>query len=510
MSFKSKTVIALLALLAISFSAFAADFLMGNSDRSGSRSIPAEAQGNLSKRNVVENGLQVTWTAATESWVAGAAVTSGKMVYVGDAAGYMYAFDRADGTLLWDTCVEAICPGPVPLFSGIIGSPLVKGENIYVGTLSGSLVALDAKTGDLLWTHTPLVSPPFFDFPLDSVWGGPIGVRDMIIYALAPNDEFGLPAFGRGAVLAVDAKTGDEVWRSVLISDADFDAGSSGAAVWNTTPTYSPELDLIFVGTGQDTNPAGGDVGSDTFFAINASDGSITWQTQVRTGDTWSAVLPFDPLNPTDTDIGDSPAVFKMNGRIMIAAGDKRGIFWVLDATNGSILNNAPDGLDLFGGVLPGPGLTGGFNLDSGYVKNGNDVKHFAVFADQTTSLQAILDDDVNFPDDVCTFQTTCPIFPDTGNLVILKGDGSGEVCRYVAPDTELFSPIHVGGMVFVRGAQDSTLYAIDFEDCSLIDSLAVPTGFSLGANLSISKGVIYTGGGFFGLPGLTAIEVAD
>ncbi len=84
------------------------------------------------------------------------------------------------------------------------------GDNIFAGTLSGSLVALKAKTGEVLWTHTPLVSPPVelfpgFELPLDSVWGGPISVRNMIVYALAPNDEFGLPAVGRGAVLAEDS-----------------------------------------------------------------------------------------------------------------------------------------------------------------------------------------------------------------------------------------------------------------------------------------------------------------
>ncbi len=505
MSSKFKTVIVILALSVISAAAAGADFQMGNVDRAGSRSIPAGAQGDLSKRNVLEHGLSVRWTAATDDSVTGAAVTSGKMVYIGDLSGHMYAFDSDDGSLLWKTCVEAACPNLFPPFSGIIGSPLIEGNTVYVGTLSGSLVALDAKTGTVLWTHTPLVASPVFGLPIDSVWGGPISVRNMIIYALAPNDEFGLPAFGRGAVLAVDAKTGAEVWRNVLISDADFAAGSSGAAVWNTTPTYSPELDLIFVGTGQDTNPAGGDVGSDSFFAINASDGSVAWQTQVRTGDTWNTFLPFDPLNPTDTDIGDSPAVFNMNGQIMVAAGDKRGIFWVLDATDGTILNNGGAGLDLFGGNLPGPGLTGGFNLDAGYVKNGNDVKHFAVFADQTTSLQVIVD---TFPGGVCTFQTTCPISPDTGNLVILEGDGSAEICRFSAPDTEIFSPIHIGGMVVVGGAQSGTLYVVDFDDCGLITSLPLPTGPSGGANLSISKGVIYIGGGFFGPSGLTAIEV--
>jgi hypothetical protein len=308
--------------------------------------------------------------------------------------------------------------------------------------------------------------------------------------------------------LAVNANTGSEVWRRPLISDDDFAAGSAGAAVWNTTPTYSPELDLIFVGTGQDTNPAGGDAGSDSFFAINASDGSIAWQTQVRTGDTWNATLPFDPLNPTDTDIGDSPAVFKVNGQLMVAAGDKRGIFWVLDAETGEILNNGGSGLDLFGGDLPGPGLTGGFNLDAGYIKEGNNVKHFAVFADQTTSLQFIVD---NFPNGTCIAfdpdnPAGCPIFPDTGNLVILEGDGSDEICRFIAPDTEIFSPIHIGGMVFVRGAQDGMLYVVDAANCTLISSLALtPSG---GANLSIGNGEIYTGGGYFGPPGLTAIEV--
>jgi outer membrane protein assembly factor BamB len=389
---------------------------------------------------------------------------------------------------------------------------LRKGNTVYVGTLSGSLVALDTKTGVVLWTHTPLVTPPAFGFlPLDSVWGGPISVRNMIVYALAPNDEFGLGVYARGAVLAVNANTGSEVWRRPLISDDDFAAGSAGAAVWNTTPTYSPELDLIFVSTGQDTNPAGGDAGSDSFFAINASDGSIEWQTQVRTGDTWHARLPFDPLNPTDTDIGDSPAVFELNDQLMVAAGDKRGIFWVLDAATGEPLNNGGAGHDLFGGVLPGPGLTGGFNLDAGYVKEGDDVKHFAAFADQTTSLQAILDDDVNFPDGTCiAFDPNnpagCPIFPDTGNLVILEGDGSDEICRFIAPDTEIFSPIHIGGMVFVRGAQDGTLYVVDFETCLPITSLLLAP--SSGAHISIADGAIYTGGGYFGPPGLTAIGV--
>ena len=53
-------------------------------------------------------------------------------------------------------------------------------------------------------------------------------------------------------------------------------------------------------------------------------------------------------------------------------------------------------------------------------------------------------------------------------------------------------------------------LHVVDFDDCSPIDTLAVPTGPSGGAAISISDGVIFTGGGFFGAPGLTAIGVGN
>lgn len=483
----------------------AKEFRMGNVDRSGSRSIPDGAEGPFTRHNVTTHGLRVRWSTATDAAVMGSPATFDGAVYVGDISGYVYAFDKDDGTLIWQTCVEASCPGPF-LFSGLIGSPLIKGKTVYIGTLSGSLVALDAADGSIKWTHTPVISPPFFNLSIDSIWGGPISVRNTIVYALAPNDEFGLPAYGRGAVIAVNAHTGVEVWRRPLISDADHLAGASGAGVWNTTPTYSPELDLVFVGTGQDTNPAGGEEGSDSFFAIDGLTGQVVWQTQVRTGDTWNYVLAYDPLNPTDTDIGDSPAVFKVRGRMYVAAGDKRGIFWVLDATDGTIVNNGGAGLDLFDGVLPGPGLTGGFNLDAGYLKTGNQLRHFTVFADQTTSLQNIVD---TFPGGVCYANISCPIAPDSGNLVVLSGDGTQELCRFSAPATQIFSPLQVAGMVVVRGAENPTIFVVDIDTCDLVASFGLDSGPSAGANLSFANGVIYTGGGLFGTPGLTAVEVA-
>jgi len=92
---------------------------------------------------------------------------------------------------------------------------------------------------------------------------------------------------------------------------------------------------------------------------------------------------------------------------------------------------------------------------------------------------------------------------------VILEGDGPGELCRFSAPATQLYSPIQVGGMVVVRGSDDATIYVIDFKDCSLVTSFVLPSGCSYGATLSFADGIFYTGGGAFAPPVLFALEVA-
>lgn len=511
---KNPNLLAALATLALATwviagtSAVAEDFTMGNANLEGSRSITDNDD--FTKEKVSKHGLEVKWTAVTDGFVTHSAVTSGKKVMVGDITGNMYAFDVADGSLIWKTCIESSCAVPAFPFAGIIGNPVVSGKNVYVGSLSGRLVALNIRTGDIVWTHTPSVNPLFFGLPLDSVWGGAIVVDDMIVYGLSPADQFGLGVYARGAVLAVNRHTGAELWRSVLVSDADFASGSSGAGFWSSAPTYSAELGLIYVGTGQDRNPAPGAAGSDSIFAISASDGTIVWQTQVRTTDTWNLTLPFDPLQPTDTDFAQSPSVFKVRGQTMVAAGDKRGVFWVMDAQSGTILNNGGAGLDMFDGELPGPGLTGGFNIDAGFVKHGNDVRHFAVFSDQSAALQDVVNMVPPWTNGVCFSQAVplCPALP-TGNVTVIAADGSAEICRFSVPGTELFSPFHIDGMILARGAQNGMLHVVDIDDCSSIDTFAVPTGPSGGASLSIADGLIFTGGGAFGAPGLVAIGVA-
>lgn len=510
-------------------SIYAQDFTVGNADLRGSRSIPS-GESKLSRAEVEKRGLKVKWFTSTDQPVQGVPIVGGKVVYAGTAnlagAGSMYAFDANSGVIKWHK----------PLNGGVLASPLLDGDNLYVGTLDGTLYALEAKTGKTLWSYQPKVAGFF-----DSIWAGPIKIRNMIVFAINPQDEFAsFDPPGVSAVIAVDARTGadtqdDEIWRFTPVPTKKHNK-VGGAGIWGTSPSYSESLDLIFLSTGQTTfsNEGKSTPGSDSVFAIEASTGEVRWQNQVKKGDVWNFSDPFDPLNPGDMDVGEAPAVFELKGKEFVAVGSKRGYFYVMDAETGKIQNGRGKdalgfkyGLDLFEGVLPGPSVDGGFNLDSGYIENGGAVIHFGILNDYSVGLTAVADGKAPFLDRVCFIAgfggfPECPSI-DFGHLVLINGNGTEELGRYSNPNAPIFSPVHLDDMIFVHEAADATMFennkllVIDVSDPShptlmeevgLIDPASMIPAFSGGAHVSIGNNRIYTGNGFFGFssPGLFSI----
>ena len=167
---------------------------------------------------------------------------------------------------------------------------------------------------------------------------------------------------------AFDPVTGKLRWQTYLISAAEAAAGSSGAAVWST-PTYDPELNLIYVSTGNNySTPA--TAKSDAIVALDPADGHIVWANQLHADDIFTLKYPFGDPNHPDFDFGDSPQVFRLaNGRAVVGAGQKSGFFHLLDARTGQLLDNLQ--------VVPG-GRVGGLFADSAFAAgttyvNGSD-----------------------------------------------------------------------------------------------------------------------------------------
>ena len=517
--------------LLFSFSAYAGNFTIGNYDLEGSRSIPSSAESGLSKKKVEKRGLEVKWHTPTDAPLVAVPIVQGKVVYAATTtfgSGSLYAMDANDGDILWQ----------VGLPGGALASPFVHRNAVYVASYNGTLFKLSRKTGNEIWSYKPNLDPS-----LDTAWTGPIrvskGKRKLIILAINADDE-GVTSTGPGAsgIVAVDEKTGIEQWRFLTTTPTE-----GGAGIWETSPSYSKRHNLIYITTGQTAHASntGPFFGSNAVFAIDASNGNEVWKTQVRNDDLWRFVIPFIPSEPGDTDIGDGAALFKMKGKEYVAVGSKRGYFYVMDALDGHIINgsgvdslgfetglDAFDGGDMATGVI-GAGVDGGYNLDSGYYNKGNKIIHFGILNNYTTGMIDVHNQVHPWLAGTCfiagfTLNPECP-GPDSGNLILIKGDGSEELGRFTYEDSPIFAPLYLNDMIFVHATPTpsgtpNSLLVVDVSDPTnptLIESVPLSIGsataFSGGANISIANGMIYSGNGFFGFgpqQGLFAIGLKD
>ena len=214
----------------------------------------------------------------------------------------------------------------------------ILGDTLFLAALDGNLVALDAKTGKEVW-KTQVVDPSLGY----SLTMAPLVVKDKVILGPA-GGEFGI----RGFLAAFDARTGKEVWRfntTPGLGEAGHEtwAGDAwqhgGAPVW-LTGSYDPELNLIVQGVG---NP------------------SPDWNATVRPGDNLyaSSVIAVDadtgklkwhyqfvPHDAWDWDAIQTPvmvdAEWQGQPRKLLYWANRNGVFYVLDRTNGKFLSGKP------------------------------------------------------------------------------------------------------------------------------------------------------------------------
>ncbi len=278
-------------------------------------------------------GLQAG--ASTYSFEASPLVVEGVM-YTSGPDGKLWAIDAATGEELWR--YKHASPYDVSLCCGNVNRGVAVGHGkVYLYTLNAHLIALDAQTGDLV-----------FDTVNGDVRAGesgsvaPLIVKDKVIVGSA-GGEFGL----RGHLDAFDAETGERQWRCYTVPKPgepgsetwpdDGEAWQRGGANCWVTPSYDPELELLFQGTG---NPApdfdggvreGDNLYTDSTIAVDVNTGEIRWHYQFTPHDLW------DYDSTMENVLFDAP-----DGRKLLAHADKNGYFFVLDRTNGELVRVFP------------------------------------------------------------------------------------------------------------------------------------------------------------------------
>jgi polyvinyl alcohol dehydrogenase (cytochrome) len=428
------------------------DWPMYNHDPAGTRSNLAETR--LGPATVGDLGIR--WTYPTDGPISGTPAVVNDKVYVADATGVVYSLDR-DGHLRWRTSLDV---GATFGFVKVSSSVLVTSRTVIIGDLSGQIHGLDVNTGDVKWTVRP--NP----HPFAAIWGSGTMVGPNVAIGVSSVEEFYAPFLPpdyhpsfRGSLVLLDPGTGDIVWQTYTVSDAESAAGSSGSPIWST-PTYDRATTTIYATTGNNySQPTQGT--SDAFLAVDATTGAIKWTNQRTADDEWTFVFDDTSEEHPDFDIGDSPQVYRLGNRTVVSAGQKSGFFHVLDAATGEEISDpiqlAPDG------------TVGGLFADSAYA-NG-------VVYTNGTDWPGLL---AGLP-------------PNRGIISAVAADGSHELWHFDTPFSPNASGVAVANGVVYFQSLFGTFYALDAK--TGVPLAQVATG-GQSSGPAISRGQIYLGTG--------------
>jgi polyvinyl alcohol dehydrogenase (cytochrome) len=338
-------------------------------DARNSRFQSASAAG-LSAADVPK--LKLKWAFGVPGVSASGSQVSvaGSRVFVGTRNGIVYSLDARTGCLVWAFEASA----------AVRSSPLIVSQagtdTVYFGDAHAQVFAVDARTGALKWKTKA-------EEHLDAIiTGGVSYANGRLFVPVASMEEASgaLPMYQcctfRGSVLALDAGSGKQIWKTYTIPEEPQPTsrssrgtqlfGPSGAGVWGA-PALDAARNRVYVATGDAySQPAA--PSTDAIMALAMDTGKIVWVRQTLAGDAWNTgCLGADSAGkdncPTkagpDHDFGAATALATVGGRRLVIAGQKSGELYAVNADSGEMVWKTRAGE---GGVLGG--IEWGFATD--------------------------------------------------------------------------------------------------------------------------------------------------
>jgi alcohol dehydrogenase (cytochrome c) len=278
--------------------------------------------------------LKLVWSSTTGEGRAheGAPVVNNGVVFVTTPFNQVIAFDGTNGTILWRYRRPRPPGANVP--HEVNRGVALYGDKVYVCAGDAVLVALDAKTGTEVWSTTIADNKSgYYTTLAPLIAGGKVLVG-------SSGGEFGI----RGFVAAFDAETGKEVWRTFTIpapGEPGSDTWPAGGDQWKTggapvwvTGNYDPETNLVYFGTGNGGPTIGDNRPGDNLYTAS------TIAFDVATG----AIKGYHQYHPNDSWDYDevSPPIlvdYQRNGRTIKGLIDvaRDGYLWFLERSAGPI-----------------------------------------------------------------------------------------------------------------------------------------------------------------------------
>jgi len=300
----------------------------------------------INRDNVKNLTVAWTWGLNSSGMTEFTPLVHDGIMFVWNNGELIQALDARNGNLLWR--YRHVIPADYTrdIFYRTKRAVAIGDNKLIFATTDMHIIALDVKTGEVVWD---VVTDDFRKG--GRVYnGGPLIVNGKVIMGASGCAPGGVGCF----ITAHDLENGKELWRFNTIAQPGEPGGDSwnnvpaekrwGASVW-IPPSYDPELNLVFVGTGSPFpwssvdrgtyNPEGGGKKGDSLYtnstlAINPDTGKLVWYYQHLPNDTFDQDYAFERMIV--------PVEWKGRKRKAVITAGKPAVIEVLDAATGEFL----------------------------------------------------------------------------------------------------------------------------------------------------------------------------
>lgn len=209
----------------------------------------------IDTNNVGQLQLKWMWSMPENGTMEDTPIVHDGIMYMWGVGNIIQALDARNGELLWENRLgpfpKSAGPGPSSEETRSMG---LYGTNLYVNTPQGYVYALDARTGERVWKTHITDEKPGVGFST----GGLIIIKGKVIVGMTNCGRKGTP--DHCYISAYDAATGKRDWKFTTVALT----GQPGGDSWGGMPdddrkgsetwiagTYDPVLDTTYWGTAQ-------------------------------------------------------------------------------------------------------------------------------------------------------------------------------------------------------------------------------------------------------------------
>ncbi len=290
--------------------------------------------GQINKRNIGK--LTLAWSLAMHdgSNQTTPLVRDGVM-FLAHAANMIQALDASTGELIWEYRY------PYPEASRTLGGPVrniaLFDDKLFMSTYDAAIVAIDARTGKQVWRSEKA------DYRLGYTHtSGPI-IGDGVVLSGINGCE--LYKKSGCFITGHDADTGKELWRTSTIALP----GEAGDETWAGLPiekragvdswiagSYDPKLQLFYIGTAQAKPWVAASRGMSTEDAALYSNSTLAIDPKTGKLVWYYQHIPGETI---DMEVGFERVLVDDKGEKFIFTVGKDGILWKLDRRDGRFLD---------------------------------------------------------------------------------------------------------------------------------------------------------------------------